>query len=166
MQDRHAEAQENGAKPVLGKKILPAPKIVNQITNSIFPKEEGVQGREARQRYRRGYIGGRTCLWSHLDYPSASTSAHIGSRTHAELRCLDSWAAPCSREEMLHQLFLFTHLPKLLLPWVSCSFICSLSDTKKLLHSFSHQGHLRFMAEISAIHSPFNDVTPCYQKYL
>lgn len=113
MQDLHAETKENWAKPVLSKQILPTPKMMNQITSSIFLKGEGVEGRETRQRGMRGYTGASTCLCSHLGSPSASTSAYIGSRTHTELSCLESWAVPCSREEVLHQLLPFHTFTKI-----------------------------------------------------
>lgn len=141
MVDGHSETQENWAKLVLGKQILPILKIMNKITNSIFLKEEGVEGRETRQRSMRGCICGSTCLWSCLGSPSANTSAHIGSGTHTELNCLESWAAPCSRKEMLHQLLPFHTFTKTSLALSILLLHLHLSYTKKPLHSHSHQGH-------------------------
>lgn len=58
MQDPQAETQENWAKPMLSIQILPTPKNMNQITNSIFLKGEGMEQRETRQGGMRGTFVG------------------------------------------------------------------------------------------------------------
>lgn len=148
LQDHHSETQEKWAKLVLGKQILPTPKIMNKITNSIFLKGEEVEGRETRQKGMRECTGGSTCLWSHLGSPSASTSAHIGSGTHAELSCLESWAVPCSREEMLHQLLPFHTFTK-----ISLAFSILILHLQPLLHK-------------EALPQPFRSGTPKQGSWL